>query len=119
MIDLFSTNQLKEAWDEWLQYRKERKLPKYTPTGLKKTYTHLLNISESDEQKAIEIINQSIAQNWAGLFPLKTQVNGTSTHQRRLSRAEQHQQGYEDLYRDAARRNGHSESLRGEENPLP
>ena len=110
-MNLFTSNQLKEAWDEWLQYRKERKLPKYTPTGLKKTYTHLLNISESDEQKAIEIINQSIAQNWAGLFPLKTQY---ATHKQKPTRSEQLQTGYENTLRYYADRNRDGQGFPGE-----
>lgn len=92
-MNLFTTPELQTAWEEWLQYRKERKLPKYTRIGISKTWTHLMNIANQSEQVAIEIINQSIAQNWAGLFPLK---NGTTTH--KLSRAEQHAEGYKDLY---------------------
>lgn len=75
-MDLFTSNEWAEAWEEWLQYRKERKLAKYTPTGLKKTMTHLRSISNGDEQIAIEIINHSIAQNYQGLHPIKNN-NGT------------------------------------------
>lgn len=110
-MNLFTSNKLKEAWEEWLQYRKERRLPKYTPTGIKRTFAHLLQISNGIEQTAIEIINQSIAQNWQGLFPLKNQPNGNTT--RKLTRAEQHEQGYKDLLIDAARRNGHDASFPG------
>ena len=67
----YQSETFKAAWDEWMQYRKERKLPKYIPTGLKKTFTMLLRISANSEQKAIEIINQSIELNYQGLFPLK------------------------------------------------
>jgi hypothetical protein len=59
------------AWQEWLTYRKERRLPAYKPTGLKKTISHLIIISNNDEQTAIQILDQSIAQNYQGLFPLK------------------------------------------------
>lgn len=65
-----------EAWDEWVQYRKERKLPKYVPRGLQKTLTMLKNISGDNKTTAIKIINQSIEQNYQGLFPLRQQ-NGT------------------------------------------
>lgn len=100
-MNLFTTSELQTAWDEWLQYRKERKLPKYTPTGIKKTWTHLMNIANQSEQVAIEIINQSIAQNWAGLFPLK---NGTTTHQPKPTRAAQQLQTGFDLIQSIANR---------------
>lgn len=65
-----------KAWEEWEQYRKERKIARYVPTGLKKTFTHLKNISGDDKNTAIKIIHQSMEQNYAGLFPLKHQ-NGS------------------------------------------
>lgn len=74
----FKTTELETAWNEWLQERKERKLKKYTDRGLKAAMTHLLTISNQDEQTAIQIINQSIAQGWQGLFPLKNIPHGTN-----------------------------------------
>ncbi len=64
------------AWDEWLQYRKERKLPKYVPTGLKRTFSSIIKLSSNDEATAVKIIYQSIENNWQGLFELKQ--NGSS-----------------------------------------
>lgn len=68
----FEGESFKAAWDEWLRYRGERRLPKYVPTGLKKTFTNLLNISGNNVTTAIQIINQSIENNWQGLFPVKS-----------------------------------------------
>lgn len=70
-----------EKWQEWLQYRKERRLPNYVPTGLKGTFTRLKNMSNDNPLVAIEIIQQSMDNNYQGLFPLKTLSNGT-THTR-------------------------------------
>ena len=67
--ELYTSEALKTAWQEWLTYRKERKLPKYVPTGLKKTIAHLEDITGKDEAKAINFINYSIAQNYQGIFP--------------------------------------------------
>lgn len=67
----FESDLFKTAWDEWLEFRKQRKIPKYVPIGLKRTFTHLLKISENNEVTAIAIINQSIEQSYQGLFPLK------------------------------------------------
>ena len=75
---MFQTPDLQSAWNEWLQERKERKLKKYTDRGLKAAMTHLLTISNQDEQIAVQIINQSIAQGWQGLFPLKNIPHGTN-----------------------------------------
>lgn len=55
---------------------------------------------------------KSIASNIQEFYnKIKNPINGNSTNQRRPSRAEQHQQGYKELYRDAARRNGYSEGI--------
>lgn len=59
------------SWNEWIQYRKERKIPKYVPTGLKRTFANLIKISGNNEVVAIDIINYSISQNYQGLFPPK------------------------------------------------
>ncbi len=68
----------KTAWQEWLLWRKEMRFKKYAPIGLKKTLTHLVAISDNDEATAIAIINQSIIQNWQGLFPLRNNGNATN-----------------------------------------
>ena len=67
--EIFTSPELRSAWQEWLTYRKERKLPKYVPTGLRHTITHLETITGKDEQKAIAFIHYSIAQNYQGIFP--------------------------------------------------
>ena len=75
----FKTTALQSAWEEWLQERKERKLKKYTDRGLKAAITHLISIANEDEETAVKIINQSIAQGWQGLFPLKNSPNVQTT----------------------------------------
>lgn len=77
-VKLFG-EKFKASWDEWIEYRKERRLAKYTNIGLSKTMSHIQKISENNEETAIAIIEQSIANNWQGLFPLKNLLNGNST----------------------------------------
>lgn len=72
----FKTPEFKKSWEEWIQWRKEKRLPKYVPSGLKKTFTHLVNISNNDDKIAIAIIDYSISNNYQGLFALKNQANG-------------------------------------------
>lgn len=70
----FTSNAFREAWDHWIQYRKERKLSKYVPTGLKMTFSKLLKDCSSKEERAIEIIHNAISCNWQGLYPNKTEA---------------------------------------------
>lgn len=56
----------REAWDEWVQHRKEIKKP-LTPKAMEKQFKLLLE--HPYDQK--EIIDQSIQNSWQGLFPPK------------------------------------------------
>lgn len=71
----FDEPEFKEAWQEWMQYRSERRLPAYKPTGLKRTFAGIHRDSNGDYKTAVKIIHNSIEKNWQGLFPLKE--NGT------------------------------------------
>lgn len=54
----------------WLDYKKE-KGQSYKPIGLKGCYQKLLELSSNNPDNAMAIVKQSIANNYAGLFPLK------------------------------------------------
>lgn len=56
----------KEAWGEWVAYRKERG-KKLTPMSIKKQLKDL----EKNKADQVEIINNSIRNGWTGLFALK------------------------------------------------
>ena len=56
---------------EWLAYKSERG-QSYRQQGLKACYSKLRELSNEDPDIARKIIRQSMANNWAGLFPLKT-----------------------------------------------
>ena len=56
---------------EWLAYKSERGQT-YRQQGLKACYSKLRELSNGDTDIARKIIRQSMANNWAGLFPLKT-----------------------------------------------
>lgn len=68
-------------WQEWLQYRAERNLARYVPTGLKRTFTKLFNDAGGNPQTAIAIIDQSLSMGWQGLFPVKEQQNSQNGKQ--------------------------------------
>lgn len=70
---LYKSESFKEAWEEWVKYRKQRKIPKYTEVGLRRTFKDLAELSGNDEATAIEIIHQAIAKSWQGLYGIKKQ----------------------------------------------
>lgn len=55
---------------EWLAYKKERG-ESYKPRGLKSCYSKLVTLSGSDPTRARAIIEQSMSNNYSGLFKLK------------------------------------------------
>lgn len=58
-------------WYDWLRYKDEIKKQYSTQMGAKKAYTHWLNLSNGDFDKARSIIDQSIMRNWDGLFDVR------------------------------------------------
>jgi hypothetical protein len=64
-------------WAEWLQFRKEARIKNYTPTGLRRVFGKLVRLSENNEALAVEIVDQSLSNEWQGLFAIKKQFNGT------------------------------------------
>jgi len=71
----FESEKFGSMWDYWLKYKKERKDKKYTTTGEQATIKGLFDKAEGSIEKAAEIINQSIQQNWAGLFEVRDHQN--------------------------------------------
>ncbi|MEQ9887633.1 DNA replication domain protein [Pectobacterium zantedeschiae] len=66
-----------DAWEEWKRYRKDLKLKAYAPTSRSEgaAITNLINLSGGDLQRQAEIIKQSMANCWQGLFELKSGSN--------------------------------------------
>lgn len=64
-----------KEWDEvlkpWLEYKKERKQTYKSPRAIKALKTKLFNLSNGNLEVARLIIEQSMANNYAGLFELK------------------------------------------------
>lgn len=76
-----------EALEKWVAYKKERK-QSYTKTGLAQCVEKLKKMSNNNPSIAMQIVNESISNNWSGLFPLKS--NTTQTKSERIN-----QQNYE------------------------
>ena len=54
----------------WLDYKKARR-ESYVQAGVQAFFTKLKNLSGNNIQVAEAIIEQSMANNWAGIFALK------------------------------------------------
>lgn len=59
-----------EPVETWLAYKKE-KSQSYKPTGFKTFYKKLCELSGNNPQIAMAIIEQSMQNNYAGIFPLR------------------------------------------------
>lgn len=64
-----------DALNVWLAYKKE-KGQTYKPRGLAALKTRLDHLSGGDADKAMEIVNFSMANNYVGLFAPKQYING-------------------------------------------
>lgn len=61
---------MNEVIELWMAYKKERR-ESYKPIGQRGFVKKLKNLSGDNAETARRIIEQSIANNWAGIFPLK------------------------------------------------
>ena len=66
--------EMQEVVDTWMQYKKE-KSQSYKPTGFRTFYKKLCELSGNNPQVATAIIEQSMQNNYAGIFPLRNNNN--------------------------------------------
>ena len=64
-----------EIVQTWLRYKKEKKQT-YKPTGFKTMYNSLVKLSNNNPETAKKIVEQSMSNNWQGLFELKDEPKG-------------------------------------------
>lgn len=74
----FVSNEFKDIFLSWLEYKQQRKESYKSDKSLRTCYKKLLELSGNDPEKAKMIVEQSMANNWAGLFELKQNHNGNS-----------------------------------------
>lgn len=58
---------------DWLEYKKQRKEAYKTGKSIQCCYNKLIKLSGGNPDIAKQIVEQSMANNWAGLFELKTE----------------------------------------------
>lgn len=68
------------AFSTWLEYKHQRKQTYKSDASLKVCYNKLVKLSGNNPDIAMAIVEQSMANNWAGLFPLKPDYNATTTN---------------------------------------
>lgn len=67
----FLEKKFEEIFFKWIEYKKERKESYKSIKSEEVFYNKLLELSNYSPFEAEQIINQSIANNWAGIFPIK------------------------------------------------
>jgi hypothetical protein len=73
----FNSEEFKEKWKEWLDYKKESHKFSYKSKQTEQTAINTLaKLSDHNEAEAIEIINNSIMGGYEGLFKSKNKNNG-------------------------------------------
>ena len=68
---------LNDAFKDYIEMRKKIRVP-MTDKAIKLAINTLNKLSGGDNEKAIQILNQSIFNGWRGLFPLKEERTGTT-----------------------------------------
>lgn len=66
---------------EWMEYRHQLGCPYQTQKGVEGGYKKLLKLSGGVTQKMRDIMDQSISEEWQGLFAIKDHNNGRSNQQ--------------------------------------
>lgn len=69
------------VFSTWLEYKHQRRESYKSEMSLRTCYKKLYDLAGGDPAVAMAIVEQSMANNWAGLFALKRQNNGTNQTQ--------------------------------------
>ena len=64
--------QFLESFKIWLEYKSHRKQSYKDINSIKSCYNKLLKLSNNNSDIAKDIVEQSLANNWSGLFPLQS-----------------------------------------------
>jgi gluconate kinase len=67
----FVEKEFEKVFFDWLEYKKQRKESYKSQKSLQACYTHLKELSDNDPETMKTIVEQSMANNWMGLFELK------------------------------------------------
>ena len=79
----FEDEDMNNAILKWLVFKKEKKQA-YKPRGLETLKTKLLSLSNGNGKIAMQIVEQSMMNNYSGLFPLKNDTNFNPSTEQKL-----------------------------------
>jgi hypothetical protein len=72
---LFVAPEFLKPFELWIQYKKEKKQMYKSQTSLVVCYNNLLKLSGNNPEVAMQIVENSIANNYSGLFLIKQKQN--------------------------------------------
>lgn len=73
----FDSPRFKQVWAAWIQYRNEIKKPYKSDMAIQAA---LKKLSEHPEEVAIKMLEESISNQWQGIFEIKKQNNNHNEH---------------------------------------
>lgn len=65
--------------EQWLQYKKDSGKPYKSARAVQSFITNLRNNSGNNASTAAEMVNNAMANNWSGVFPLRKQTTSNKT----------------------------------------
>jgi hypothetical protein len=75
----FISEDFRDIFYTWLDYKRERRERYKTQSSLETAYKRMLNLGNSDRLQVRLVVEQSIGNNWAGLFALREARKQTDT----------------------------------------
>ena len=74
----FLDEDFKDIFFTWLDYKRQKRQKYNTQASLQQCYKNLLKLGNNNPEQARLVVEQSIGNNYAGLFPLKNVQYGTA-----------------------------------------
>ena len=74
----FVEQKIQTPFEQWLKYKRTKNQMYKRQQDLVKCYNKLKEFSKGSTSKAMKIVEQSMANNWSGLFELKTSTPSTA-----------------------------------------
>lgn len=78
-IPEFVGEEFAKPYADWLEYKRARKESYKTDRSRKAFYNRLVKLSGGSGEKAAELIEYAMAQNWAGIYPIKDGQDGRAS----------------------------------------
>ena len=84
----FVSDDFKGIFETWLKYKQEKRESYKSKKSLQACYKKLLTLSGNDPDTARNVVEQSMANNWSGLFELTQNNHGTANRSNYTSKQE-------------------------------